>query len=189
MSNAASVPASTALSAKAGLMPISWPAGRTGISVVASEAWPDGSLTPTVIDAFSACVVSGRARDGDGQRRMALRVGVRHRQVLGIGRVGLVDQADAIAGQRRERRRIDHQPHLRLAGQAGGGRAIQEARGDRQRIGLAGDDRRLARCRVRPPCGRARRHRRGTPRGRSAAGPDRPSPRWSRCRPARRSTA
>ncbi len=30
-----------------------------GSRCVASEAWPDGSLTPTVIEAFSACVVSG----------------------------------------------------------------------------------------------------------------------------------
>ena len=40
-------------------MPISRPEGRTGISVAASEACPDGSLTPAVMDAFSACVVSG----------------------------------------------------------------------------------------------------------------------------------
>ena len=84
-------------------------AGRAapGSRWLASEAWPDGSLTPAVIDAFSACVVSGARGSEIVSVDMALRVGVRQRQVLAVRRVGLVDQADAIAGQRRERRRID----------------------------------------------------------------------------------
>ena len=85
-----------------------------------------------------------RPRDRDRQRRMPLCVGVRQRQVLRVRSVGLVDQTDAIAGQRRERRGIDQQPHLPLPGQAGGGRAEQEPRGHRQGVRLAGDDRSIA---------------------------------------------
>ena len=72
---------------------------------------------------------------------MPLRVGVRQRQVLRIRGIGFADQTDAIAGQRREWRRVDHQPHLPLAGEAGSRRAVQEPRGHRQGIGRAGDDR------------------------------------------------
>ncbi len=115
---AASVPASTALSANAGLMPIRRPAGRTGISVAGQRGVAGRVVDPDGDRRLQRCVVSGAAASAIGSVVWPCASVSGSVRSLAVRRVGLVVQADAIAGQRRERRR-DRSPAASAPGRSG----------------------------------------------------------------------
>ena len=87
----------------------------------------------------------GRAVGGgfqqDRERRLTLLVGIRQCDLERIRRELLIVEADPVAGQRSGRGRVLGQMQAGRTGQIDGGRAVEEAGGDRQRVGLARDDR------------------------------------------------
>ena len=124
-----------ARSGKSGFTPISRCAARTGRVTLVREARPPGSSISTDSSARSGRVVSG-AR-GRETARLPLPSVIQRLDVEGdqVGGEFLIDQAEQEVLVLLEGRAERLQAQLGAAGQAGGGGAVEEAGGDRQRRG------------------------------------------------------
>ena len=169
MSNAASVPASTALSGNAGLMPMRIACRRTGISVVAQRGVAGRIVHPDGDRRLQRLRRVGRARQRDGHRRVALRVGIGN----------LAGPANR-ARRSRWPGRCDSRPAPGTARDRSAAASVpgRSARPPARRRGSARSPAADTACPARsdrlrdrypPPCGPARTHRRGTRPSRSAA--------------------